>query len=221
MSAGEALKAARAAGIRVEIDGDDLVLEAPVPPPPVVLDLLSRHKAHIIAILGRQAQMTVVASSRPQADHSDRNSADPRALAEPGYGSWQTFVDWQRAEIDVALDLLPTSGTPEAAHLLEKTRQFIASDWFGEALQCGWTLHELFGLDSVDPLDEFAAWGLVVGLALAPKEMDEIVSIDKDVAAISYRSTRGWRRRIERRFEPPITAVVWWQCEGIIGSNGA
>ena len=30
MSAAEALKAARAAGIRFEIDGDDLVLEAPV-----------------------------------------------------------------------------------------------------------------------------------------------------------------------------------------------
>ena len=50
MSAVEPLKAARAAGIRVEIDGDDLMLEAPVPPPPIVLDLLSRHKTHVIAI---------------------------------------------------------------------------------------------------------------------------------------------------------------------------
>ena len=44
MSAAEALKAARAAGIRFEIDGDDLVLEAPVAPPPIVLDLLSRQQ---------------------------------------------------------------------------------------------------------------------------------------------------------------------------------
>ena len=58
MSAAEALKAARAAGIRVEIDGDDLVLEAPVPPPPIVLDLLSRHKTNVIAMLRRQARMT-------------------------------------------------------------------------------------------------------------------------------------------------------------------
>ena len=39
MSAAEALKAARAAGIRVRIDGDDLELEAAAPPPPAVLDL--------------------------------------------------------------------------------------------------------------------------------------------------------------------------------------
>ena len=43
------LRAQRAAGIRVEIDGDDLVLEAPVPPPPIVLDLLSRHKTNVIS----------------------------------------------------------------------------------------------------------------------------------------------------------------------------
>ena len=45
MSAAEALKAARAAGIELGIDGDDLVLEATAPPPAAVLDLLSRHKA--------------------------------------------------------------------------------------------------------------------------------------------------------------------------------
>ena len=51
MSAAEALKAARAAGIQIGIDGDDLVLEATVPPPAAVIDLLSRHKAEIVALL--------------------------------------------------------------------------------------------------------------------------------------------------------------------------
>ena len=51
MSAVEALKAARAAGIQLGIDGDDLVLEASVPPPPAVIDLLSRHKAEVVALL--------------------------------------------------------------------------------------------------------------------------------------------------------------------------
>jgi len=45
MIAAEALKAARAANIRrIGLDGDDLVLEAFAPPPPAVLDALSRHK---------------------------------------------------------------------------------------------------------------------------------------------------------------------------------
>ena len=53
MSAAEALKAARAAGVQLDIDGDDLVLEAAVPPPPAVIDLLSSHKASIVALLRR------------------------------------------------------------------------------------------------------------------------------------------------------------------------
>jgi hypothetical protein len=51
MSAAEALQAARAAGIRVRIDGDGLVLEASAAPPRTVLDLLSRHKAGIVTLL--------------------------------------------------------------------------------------------------------------------------------------------------------------------------
>jgi hypothetical protein len=51
MSAAEALQAALAAGIQVEIDGADLLLKASAPPPAVVLDGLSRHKARILALL--------------------------------------------------------------------------------------------------------------------------------------------------------------------------
>ena len=51
MSAAEALKAARAVGIHLEVDGDDLLLEAPAPPPSVILQVLSQHKAEIVAVL--------------------------------------------------------------------------------------------------------------------------------------------------------------------------
>jgi hypothetical protein len=51
MSAIAALEAARAAGVRLKIEGDDLVLEASAAPPSVVLDLLSRNKAGIATIL--------------------------------------------------------------------------------------------------------------------------------------------------------------------------
>jgi hypothetical protein len=51
MSVAGALKAARAVGIEVGIDGDDLVLKASAAPPSAVLDLLSRHKAAIVALL--------------------------------------------------------------------------------------------------------------------------------------------------------------------------
>jgi len=53
MSAAEALKQARAAGIRVGTDGDFLELEAPAQPPPEVLDLLARYKTDILTLLRR------------------------------------------------------------------------------------------------------------------------------------------------------------------------
>ena len=51
MSALQALKAARNAGVRIGVDGDDLTLDADAQPPPAVLDLLSRHKAQVLALL--------------------------------------------------------------------------------------------------------------------------------------------------------------------------
>jgi hypothetical protein len=51
MSAVQALKAARDVGIHIGIDGNDLVLEASMPPPAAVLDALSRHKAEIVSLL--------------------------------------------------------------------------------------------------------------------------------------------------------------------------
>ena len=54
MSAANAIRAARTAGVSLGIDGDDLVLEAPAVPPPALLDLLSRHKAGVMALLRRR-----------------------------------------------------------------------------------------------------------------------------------------------------------------------
>jgi hypothetical protein len=51
MSAAKVLKIARAAGVSLGIDGDALTLEAATAPPPIVLDLLARHKAGIVALL--------------------------------------------------------------------------------------------------------------------------------------------------------------------------
>lgn len=51
MSAVEALKAARAAGIELALDGDDLALSASAAPSEFVINALSQHKAEIVALL--------------------------------------------------------------------------------------------------------------------------------------------------------------------------
>ena len=55
MSATEVIKVARDAGIELAVDGDDLLLEGPAPPPATILDLLSRHKAEVLAALAASA----------------------------------------------------------------------------------------------------------------------------------------------------------------------
>jgi hypothetical protein len=58
VSAADALKAARTAGVEVHVDGDDLVLEAAAPLPSAILDLLLLHKPDIVMLLrpGRDGQ---------------------------------------------------------------------------------------------------------------------------------------------------------------------
>jgi hypothetical protein len=51
MSAVQALGVARAFGIHVEADGDDLLLEASGPPPDAVLAALSQHKPEVLRLL--------------------------------------------------------------------------------------------------------------------------------------------------------------------------
>src|SRR5262249_12253479 len=51
MSASEALRLARAAGIIIQVDGDELVLEAKLAPPPGVVAELALNKPSILALL--------------------------------------------------------------------------------------------------------------------------------------------------------------------------
>ncbi|MGO9048961.1 MAG: hypothetical protein ACLQFW_19115 [Xanthobacteraceae bacterium] len=55
MSAAQVLTEARSIGIQIQLDGDDLLLEAPAPPPSNVLEALSRHKAEIVKLLRPRA----------------------------------------------------------------------------------------------------------------------------------------------------------------------
>ena len=83
MSPVEALEAARTAGIQISVDGDDLVLESAAEPPVAVVDLLTEHKAGILAILrsgqaaGAAEERVAIAEFEVRAD-SHRRGAPPR-----------------------------------------------------------------------------------------------------------------------------------------------
>jgi hypothetical protein len=52
-------------GVEMSIDGDDLVLEASAPPPAAVLNLLSRHKAEVLAVIAATSRQKKLRAPTP------------------------------------------------------------------------------------------------------------------------------------------------------------
>jgi len=75
MSAIHALKMAREAGVQVRLAGDDLVLEAAKPPSESVIELLSREKAEVKALLAAMAYEREEGSLRKQSVISQSNAS--------------------------------------------------------------------------------------------------------------------------------------------------
>ena len=51
MNAADVIKEANAVGVRIAIKGTGLSLEASAPPPKAIIDLITEHKAEIVALL--------------------------------------------------------------------------------------------------------------------------------------------------------------------------
>jgi hypothetical protein len=77
MSATQALKAARDAGIILGVDCEDLILEASATPPAAILDLLSRKKAEVLALLRATARQSTLPPPTPSLSNAPQ-------LPEPG-----------------------------------------------------------------------------------------------------------------------------------------
>jgi hypothetical protein len=108
MSPPEAMAAARAAGVQIAIDGADLVLEASGPPPDAILDLLTRYKLGIVALLqsgrdGWPAQIEPVDADAIEeraglaADRVPARYLDTWARLQCQLPSYAPVDTWQRA----------------------------------------------------------------------------------------------------------------------------
>jgi hypothetical protein len=118
MSAVQALRAARDAGVRIGVDGNDLTLDAAAAPPAALLDLLSRHKAEVIALL--------------RANKDGWSSED-----------WQAFFDERAgiAEFDGGLPRDQAEARAFACCLVEWLNRNPARSPSGRCLGCGGSEH--------------------------------------------------------------------------------
>ena len=117
MTARQALLAAQGAGVRIALDGCDLVLEAAAEPPADVIALLARHKAAVVALLRETTPGSPPASppvsaglafdpATLQAEADQRNARAARehstdrfcacgSLAESGYPDKRGGMVWR------------------------------------------------------------------------------------------------------------------------------
>jgi len=103
MSAAQALKAAFAAGVSVDLDGDDLSLEASAPPPAAVLSLLTHYKAEVVAMLRSDLRAALHALERRCPDHVEQDRwqqavADGEALLAQ-WGNQAHAFGWTVADL--------------------------------------------------------------------------------------------------------------------------
>lgn len=146
------IKDVRTLGATIKVDGHALRLSAPRPLPSVFVQRLKAMKADVLAVLAFEATAAAVPSRLDHADEDER-----AALVEQDGGIPRLF-----AEAFARLQQSCPAGVPEA-----RWRQFIDDGglfldrWGAEALEFGWTVRDVFGLDHGKPLARLDRMGLV------------------------------------------------------------
>lgn len=183
MSAAEALMAARAVGVSVELDGGELVLEAAGPPPIAVLAALKHYKADIISLL------------RPPLEAGDwQASFDERAaIIENDGGAARVWAE-ALARLDPARP--PCDVSPMRwLCFIDDCGWFIDEGWAARAEALGWGPLDLFGCNRDKPFARISRAGLL--WLLAGRKLSALTA---DTAAITTPSgghVTFYRRQLE------------------------
>jgi hypothetical protein len=193
MSATQALNAARAAGVNVGIDGEDLVLQAPAPPPHAVIEALSRFKSGVVALL------------RPSLDAGDRQVCfDERAAMIEYDGDAPRVWAEALARFDPACP--PRDISPERwLRIIDDCGHFLDDGWAKEASRLGWWATDIFGVHPTAPSCRYDQMGLVPLI-----NGGKVISITEQSATIQ--SPGGWRLVYMRR--PSGGGVALWELAG-------
>jgi hypothetical protein len=136
MIAQRLLDACRAAGLSLQLEGQDVFVEADRDPPPALIAELRQHKAELIELL------------RAAPDDIDERAGVPRSWAE-GYAA--------------LCAMSPPSGFwPERWRRVVDVTGVFLDRWADTAIACGWTDLDVFGCDPVRPAARFDCMGLVL-----------------------------------------------------------
>jgi hypothetical protein len=193
MIAQRLIEDARAAGLSMEVEGGDLIVEADRDPPPELLAELRQHKAELIAFL-----VPPPPASAPPLPGPD--ALDERALLNDDGAN----VPRRWAEGFAAICSMPAPAgfSPERwQRIVDATGTFL-DRWAAKAIACGWSDLDVFGCDAAAPDRRFDCMGLVLLL-----DRWEVSGVDE--AGADLVTETGAPLRYRRRPMPGHTVSLW------------
>jgi hypothetical protein len=190
VSAAEALNAARAVGVSVQLDGGELVLEAAISPPTAVFEALKHYKADIIALL------------RPPLKTDDwQPSFDERAAIIEYDGINPRVWAEALARLDPArppCDISPMRWL----RFIDDCGRFLDEGWAHRAESLGWGPLDLFGCDRIKPFARLDRAGLLWFIGGR-----KLLALTTDMAVISNSS--GANLTFYRRWHETGDVLAW------------
>jgi hypothetical protein len=198
LSAALALRAAEVAGVAVALGANELLLEAPSAPPPLVLDAVFQHRSEIADLLRHRHEH---AHERLRGDHvAGRTSTRKRPPA-----------NWAEALARLSLMPRPEGFTPRQwDHVLLDAERFVA-DWAEKAAAFGWTFSDVFGVCLRSATARYDGMGLVLLL-----RGGRVVALDGRRAVT--RMPTGAELTFLR--PPKAAAIPIWQLAADPGDGG-
>jgi hypothetical protein len=193
MIAQRLIEDARAAGLSMEVDGSDLIVEADRDPPADLLAELRQHKAEVIAFLRPPSRET--ADAAQDADDLDERAA----LIEYGAGVLRAWAEGYAALCAMPA---PAGFSPERWQRIVVAAGKFLDRWAAKAIAYGWSDLDVFGCDSAAPDRRFDCMGLVLLL-----DRWEVSGIDE--AGADLVTETGAPLRYRRRPLPGHTISLW------------
>jgi hypothetical protein len=193
MIAQRLIEDARAAGLSMEVDGSDLIVEADRDPPADLLAELRQHKAEVIAFLRPPSRET--ADAAQDADDLDERAA----LIEYGAGVLRAWAEGYAALCAMPA---PAGFSPERWQRIVVAAGKFLDRWAAKAIAYGWSDLDVFGCDSAAPDRRFDCMGLVLLL-----DRWEVSGVDE--AGADLVTETGAPLRYRRRPLPGHTVSLW------------
>jgi len=196
MNAAEILHTAQAAGVVMMASGNDLMLEAPAPPPAPLLNAIRQHKVEVIALLRQrlpfyQNAIDVHEEFEQRAAIIEHDAGIPR--------------EWAEAFARMDCCQRPAQISDKAWQNIKHYTGLLLDRHIHDIIRRGWEVAEIFGCHYAAPERRYDAMGVLLLLHDC-----EIIGVEHD--RITLMTTTGAEQVFYRtRLTRPQERIMIWE----------